>query len=242
MSFDKAQKNIKDGDKSLSSVKSEVGDLGETLAEAGNEAEDFGKKLKEALDANSVDDIKVAIKEMADAMQFDSVQDALNGDIFNNTKDQVAPLNDLLEKMAEGKSISANEANTLIQKDKELAKAISIENGVVKINRDEVIKQRKVKLDAYNDMVTYSNKLMKTEVNNAIKTLNADTLRIDSLRKLRKERKLDMSEAELSDLEVKSINNVADAKKNLKSLKRKCFNLVGTPIVKLKQCKALNQL
>ncbi|WP_164970363.1 hypothetical protein [Bacillus subtilis] len=68
--------------------------------------------------------------------------------IFNNTKDQVAPLNDLLEKMAEGKSISANEAITLIQKDKELTKAISIENGVVKINRDEVIKQRKVKLDA----------------------------------------------------------------------------------------------
>lgn len=83
----------------------------------------------------------------------------------------------------------------------------------MKINRDEVIKQRKVKLDAYNDMVTYSNKLMKTEVNNAIKTLNADTLRIDSLKKLRKERKLDMSEAELSDLEVKSINNVADAKR-----------------------------
>lgn len=227
MSFDKAQKNIKDGDKSLSSVKSEVGDLGETLAEAGNEAEDFGKKLKEALDANSVDDIKAAIKEMSDAMQFDSVQDALNGDIFNNTKDQVAPLNDLLEKMAEGKSISANEANTLIQKDKELAKAISIENGVVKINRDEVIKQRKVKLDAYNDMVTYSNKLMKTEVNNAIKTLNADTLRIDSLRKLRKERKLDMSEAELSDLEVKSINNVADAKKELKKLEEKMLQPGG---------------
>ncbi|MDK2561911.1 hypothetical protein, partial [Bacillus amyloliquefaciens] len=83
----------------------------------------------------------------------------------------------------------------LIQKDKELAKAISYENGVIKVNRDEVIRQRKVKLDAYNDMVQYSNKLMKTEVNNAIKTLNADSLRIDSLRKLRRERKLDISEA-----------------------------------------------
>lgn len=227
LSFDKAKKNIKDGDKSVASIKSEVGDLGETLTEAGTAAEDFGTKLKNALDVNSVDDIKAVIKEMSEAMQFDSVQNALNGDIFNNTKDQVAPLNELLEKMAEGKSISANEANTLIQKDKELAKAISIENGVVKVNRDEVIKQRKVKLDAYNDMVKYSNKLMKTEVNNAIKTLNADTLRIDSLRKLRKERKLDISESELSQLEVKSINSVADAKKELQKLEEKMLQPGG---------------
>ncbi|WP_412094627.1 phage tail tape measure protein, partial [Bacillus atrophaeus] len=227
LSFDKAKKNIKDGDKSVASIKSEVGDLGETLTEAGTAAEDFGTKLKNALDVNSVDDIKAVIKEMSEAMQFDSVQNALNGDIFNNTKDQVAPLNELLEKMAEGKSISANEANTLIQKDKELAKAISIENGVVKVNRDEVIKQRKVKLDAYNDMVNYSNKLMKTEVNNAIKTLNADTLRIDSLRKLRKERKLDISESELSQLEVKSINSVADAKKELQKLEEKMLQPGG---------------
>ncbi|MCV4328560.1 phage tail tape measure protein, partial [Bacillus velezensis] len=227
LSFDKAQKNIKDGDKAISSVKSEVGDLGETLAEAGNEAEDFGQKLKEALDANDISQIKDVIKGMSESMQFDSVQGILNGDIFNNTKEQVAPLNELLEKMAEGKSISANEANALIQKDKELAKAISYENGVIKVNRDEVIRQRKVKLDAYNDMVQYSNKLMKTEVNNAIKTLNADSLRIDSLRKLRKERKLDISEAELSQLEVKSINNVVDAKKELHKIEEKMLQPGG---------------
>ncbi|MGD7963639.1 phage tail tape measure protein, partial [Bacillus velezensis] len=227
LSFDKAQKNIKDGDKAISSVKSEVGDLGETLAEAGNEAEDFGQKLKEALDANDISQIKDVIKGMSESMQFDSVQGILNGDIFNNTKEQVAPLNELLEKMAEGKSISANEANALIQKDKELAKAISYENGVIKVNRDEVIRQRKVKLDAYNDMVQYSNKLMKTEVNNAIKTLNADSLRIDSLRKLRRERKLDISEAELSQLEVKSINNVADAKKELHKIEEKMLQPGG---------------
>ncbi|KDE21627.1 hypothetical protein EF83_22715 [Bacillus subtilis] len=81
-SFDKAKQNIKDGDKSVASVKTEVGELGDILSEAGLEADSFGKKLKEALDANSVDDIKAAIKEMSDAMQFDSVQDALNGDIF----------------------------------------------------------------------------------------------------------------------------------------------------------------
>ncbi|MEC2153100.1 phage tail tape measure protein, partial [Bacillus velezensis] len=227
LSFDKAQKNIKDGDKAISSVKSEVGDLGETLAEAGNEADDFGQKLKKALEANDISQIKDLIKELSEGIKFDSVQDILNGDIFNNTKEQVAPLNELLEKMAEGKSISANEANALIQKDKELAKAISYENGVIKVNRDEVIRQRKVKLDAYNDMVQYSNKLMKTEVNNAIKTLNADSLRIDSLRKLRRERKLDISEAELSQLEVKSINNVADAKKELHKIEEKMLQPGG---------------
>ncbi|NMP62849.1 phage tail tape measure protein, partial [Bacillus velezensis] len=227
LSFDKAQKNIKDGDKAVSSVKSEVGDLGETLAEAGNEAEDFSQKLKKALDANDVSQIKDLIKELSEGIKFGSVQDILNGDVFNNTKEQVAPLNELLEKMAEGKSISANEANALIQKDKELAKAISYENGVIKVNRDEVIRQRKVKLDAYDDMVRYSNHLMKTEVNNAIKTLNADTLRIDSLRKLRRERKLDISEAELSQLEVKSINNVADAKKELHKIEKQMLQPGG---------------
>ncbi|MDK2561899.1 hypothetical protein ACWBT7_21585, partial [Bacillus amyloliquefaciens] len=111
LSFDKAQKNIKDGDKAISSVKSEVGDLGETLAEAGNEADDFGQKLKKALEANDISQIKDLIKELSEGIKFDSVQGILNGDIFNNTKEQVAPLNELLEKMAEGKSISANEAN-----------------------------------------------------------------------------------------------------------------------------------
>ncbi|MFP3787408.1 hypothetical protein, partial [Burkholderia sp. SIMBA_024] len=53
---------------------------------------------------------------------------------------------------AEGKSISASEAMKLIQKENDLADAISIENGVVKINRDAVVKLRDTKLKAYNDM------------------------------------------------------------------------------------------
>ncbi len=54
--------------------------------------------------------------------------------------------------MSEGKSISATEAMKLIQKEHDLADAISVENGVVKINRNAVVKLRDTKLKAYNDM------------------------------------------------------------------------------------------
>ncbi|MFP3325606.1 hypothetical protein R0K05_21350, partial [Planococcus sp. SIMBA_160] len=84
--------------------------------------------------------------------QATAAMEALQGDVYDDLADQVSPLNGLLEKMAEGKSISASEAMKLIQKEKDLAGAISIENGIVKINRDAVIKLRNAKVKAYADM------------------------------------------------------------------------------------------
>ncbi|MGG1663097.1 phage tail tape measure protein [Brevibacillus sp. NRS-1366] len=68
---------------------------------------------------------------------------------FEETAKQVEPLNVLLQEVAEGKSLSASEAYELIQKEAELAKAISVENGVVKINTDLVRKLRDEKIAAH---------------------------------------------------------------------------------------------
>lgn len=94
--------------------------------------------------------------------------------------------------MAEGKSLSASEAMKLIQKENDLADAISIENGVVKINRDAVVKLRDAKLKAYNDM----QQSVKQDLINQANALN---------------KKINMYKSE-----VKAIKTVQDAY-NLKS-------------------------
>lgn len=86
--------------------------------------------------------------------------------------------------MAEGKNISATEATKLMQKEKDLIGAIKIENGVVSINRNAVVKLRDAKIKAYRDMVEFSNQQTKNEVNNSIKKINGYGFEVRSLKTL----------------------------------------------------------
>jgi len=85
----------------------------------------------------------------------EAISTALDGaaESYKEIADEVAPLNELLEKTAEGKSITANEAVNLIAKNKDLASSISFENGQIKINREAVLKLRDAKVASSKDII-----------------------------------------------------------------------------------------
>lgn len=72
-------------------------------------------------------------------------------DAYKETSEQVEPLNKLLQDMAEGKEITADQAMELVEKEGDLINAITIENGVVKINTDLVRQMRDEKIKAYQE-------------------------------------------------------------------------------------------
>ncbi|MCY9273600.1 phage tail tape measure protein [Bacillus inaquosorum] len=123
---------------------------GEGIDALGESVGTLSDKLKDA--KGDFEAISSIIRDLVDSKQNDLAISAIQNDAYDAMADNISPLNELLEKMAEGKSLSASEAMKLIQKENDLADAISIENGVVKINRDAVVKLRDAKLKAYNDM------------------------------------------------------------------------------------------
>ncbi|WP_280150040.1 phage tail tape measure protein [Bacillus subtilis] len=163
---------------------------GEGVDALGEQVGDLSDKLNEA--KGDFEAIKGIIDELIDSKQNDAAISVMQNEAYDTMADNISPLNELLEKMAEGKSISASEAMKLIQKENDLADAISIENGVVKINRDAVVKLRDAKLKAYNDM----QQSVKQDLINQANALN---------------KKINMYKSE-----VKAIKTVQDAY-NLKS-------------------------
>ncbi|MCY8301588.1 phage tail tape measure protein [Bacillus spizizenii] len=163
---------------------------GEGVDALGDSVGNLSDKLKEA--KGDFEAIKGIIHDLVDSKQNDAAISAIQNEAYDTMADNISPLNELLEKMAEGKSLSATEAMKLIQKENDLADAISIENGVVKINRDAVIKLRDTKLKAYNDM----QQSVKQDLLNQANALN---------------KKINMYKSE-----VKAIKTVQDAY-NLKS-------------------------
>ncbi|MGE0910545.1 phage tail tape measure protein [Bacillus atrophaeus] len=123
---------------------------GEGVDALGDSVGTLSDKLKDA--KGDFEAIAAIINDLVDSKQNDLAIAALTNEAYDSMADSISPLNGLLEKMAEGKSLSASEAMKLIQKESDLADAISVENGVVKINRDAVVKLRDIKLKAYNDM------------------------------------------------------------------------------------------
>lgn len=160
-----------------------------SIDEMGISLNDLDQQLKDAKgDFNALADIMI---QLAKQGQFDQAMVIATADAYQAVADKVAPLNELLEKMAEGKQISAAEAMELIQKEHELANAISIENGMVKVNADAVVKLRDTKVKSYEDM----NKAVRQEL---INEANAIVRKIYGYKQ-----------------EVMAIQSVADAKRKL---------------------------
>jgi len=124
---------------------------GEVVGEVSGEYEDLSSRLQDAKgDFEAIRDI---ILETAKAGDYQAAITASMTDAYTSLSDEISPLNDLLEKTAEGKSITSNEAMQLIAKEKDLASAISVENGQIKINREAVLKLRDAKVASYKQMI-----------------------------------------------------------------------------------------
>jgi len=117
----------------------------------GNSTSSLSSRLQDAKgDFEAIRDI---ILETAKAGDYQAAITASMTDAYTSLSDEISPLNDLLEKTAEGKSITSNEAMQLIAKEKDLASAISVENGQIKINEKAVIKLRDAKVASYKQMI-----------------------------------------------------------------------------------------
>lgn len=173
---------------------------GEGVNELTGEVEELSQKLKDA--KGDIEAIKLVISDLVDSKQDDLAISALQNEAYDTFADSISPLNELLEKMAEGKSISATEAQKLVQKEKDLAGAISVENGVVKLNRDAIVKLRDAKLKAYNDM-------QQSVRQDLLNQANATVQKIRNY-----------------GLEVKSIQTVADAQANLSKMRKQVDTLM----------------
>ncbi|WP_412677801.1 phage tail tape measure protein [Bacillus swezeyi] len=191
---------------------------GEGVNELTGEVEDLSQKLKDA--KGDLEAIKSVMDDLIASSQTELAISALQNEAYDSFADSVSPLNELLEKMAEGKSISAAEAMKLIQKEKDLAGAISIENGAVKLNRDAIVKLRDTKLKAYNDM-------QKSVKQDLLNQANATVKKIKNY-----------------GLEVKSIQTVADAQANLSKMRKQVDSLMeeGNIQMAMPVIKEINEL
>lgn len=141
--------------------------------------------------ANNVISVSDAYEENTEVTEANlSVQDQLLKK-YQETADQVEPMNKLLEDMANGKRITAAEAMELIAKEEQLAEVISVENGQVKVNTEALAAMRDGAIDAYSQK-------MEATQNDAIATANTTISNLNNY-----------------GLEIQAIKSVADAKKSL---------------------------
>ncbi|MEM5599140.1 hypothetical protein AAHB53_27720 [Niallia circulans] len=165
---------------------------GEVVGEVSGEFEDLSSRLQDA--KGDFEAIKDIIIEMAQAGDYQAAVNVALKDGYEALSNEISPLNEVLEKMANGKSISANEAINLMNKEKSLTDAIKIENGQVSINKEAVLKLRDAKLKSYKDME-------KSVIAEAQNTANAT-----------------LSKLKNYGIEIKAIQSLQDAKKRLADL------------------------
>lgn len=218
LSYDDLKNAIDSTKNAADSAKITWDENGEGVNELTGEVEDLSQKLKDA--KGDLEAIKAVMDDLVASQQTELAISALQNEAYDSFADSISPLNELLEKMAEGKSISAAEAMKLVQKEKDLAGAISVENGVVKLNRDAIIKLRDAKLKAYNDM-------QKSVKQDLINQANATVKKIKNY-----------------GLEVKSIQTVADAQANLSKMRKQVDTLMESGNIQMAMpiIKEINEL
>ncbi|WP_395948323.1 transglycosylase SLT domain-containing protein [Bacillus swezeyi] len=197
---------------------------GESVNELTGEVEDLSQKLKDA--KGDLEETLNIIDQLINSKQSDYAVTTLQQEGYDEVADKVSIYNDLLEKMAEGKSISAAEAMKLIQKEKSLGKSIKVENGMVNINRQAVIKSRDEFVKAYSDKINAVKKLILAQANEYTATMSKigskDSIKVGSLKEAKKqlaEFKKEYEEA------LKNINNggyqsLNGAKQNYENYKK----------------------
>lgn len=183
--------------------------LSKSMIYTGSSADDLKKALSQA--EGNIQAYTAIIKGLISQGQYDQAVTIAQTNAYSDLANQIEPLNTLLQDLAQGKKISASEAMNLIGKEQDLAGAISIENGQVKVNADAVRILRDKKIKFYQDMNKAGTQQSINEINNTIKQINA------------------------YDLQLQSISTVAEAKKQLADLDDQMAKYAGMPDSKINQ-------
>ncbi|MFB0831564.1 phage tail tape measure protein [Brevibacillus laterosporus] len=124
--------------------------LGSALETVKKELQEIG--LEKSIINSLVEDL-MAIKPAAiDGAEGILATEEQLQDTYKKTSEIVGELNSVLHNLAQGKSITAQEAAELISKEAELANAFSIENGMVKVNQQAIIQLRNTKLNVFAEI------------------------------------------------------------------------------------------
>jgi TP901 family phage tail tape measure protein len=145
-------------------------------------------------------------------------------DTYSNISSEVSTLNKLLRDVADGKKLSAVEAMELIAKEDELAEAISIENGIVKVNTELVQEMRDKKISAYTDPLNAEIKSVEVQSKTLLKRLDMYQTEGEALEQLA-QAKLALLEMESEDVIGSMIisdarNEVNNVTKHLEKLNK----------------------
>jgi TP901 family phage tail tape measure protein len=183
----------------------------------GNDALDFGKlpeNIREISKATGIDitkytsfsqllgDIQTKLKGTSDELQKlrQNTQDGLKSDIsvasiqqqlfekYDQSTKSLDVYNKLLDDVAKGHNLSAAEALEYAKKENDLSQAITVENGVVKVNKELVEKLRDAKIDAFNKSVDNIKVELETQRKALAEKLQMYGIELNSLEQLSKAR------------------------------------------------------
>ncbi|WP_182004738.1 phage tail tape measure protein [Priestia aryabhattai] len=186
---DKANKSTGKTVEEVRNASGAIDEFSGSMDGASSATDDLEKRLKDA--QGDFQALAAIAQEQAQVGNMDMAKTIMQGDAYSALSDKVSIYNKILEDNANGKRMSAAEAMELIGKSGDLANAITIENGQVKVNTDAVLKMRDAKIKSYEDG-------SKAVIQAAINTANAT-----------------ISNLKNYGLEIKAIQKVEDAKKRV---------------------------
>ncbi|RAV12172.1 phage tail tape measure protein [Paenibacillus contaminans] len=126
----------------MEDIREQILKLTDTVSAGIPKAEAFKAKISEWF--------TVTKQAKAETFDFDGSVAKLHTTIGQTSK-SIEPLNKLLQDMADGKQINADTISGLVEKEKGLIDAVTIENGVISINQEAVENLRNAKLQAIED-------------------------------------------------------------------------------------------
>lgn len=183
--------------------------VNQILSKLSSGAITTGEALEEMVEVEKIEslsDVEHQINNLIKSGDTLGATTLMTKDGFEQLSNEIEPLNQLLQDMAEGKEISADQAMNLIAKEEALIGAITVENGVVKINEEAVKNLRDVKIKSYTDMLS----AIQTE---AIQTANATVSNLNNY-----------------GLQIAAIQNLQDAKRALADMESQRGTLDGDEI------------
>ena len=135
-----------------------IDDIVKSYAQEGEEIKDLSDVIK-SLEGNFEGLASLAGK-LEQAGDAEGARNIMQGKAYEALSDKVSIYNQILEDNANGKRMTAAEAMDLIGKSGDLANAITIENGQVKINTSALLEMRDASMKAYTDKIN----IMKQEL------------------------------------------------------------------------------
>ncbi|MFC3749258.1 phage tail tape measure protein [Paenibacillus sp. GCM10012306] len=160
----------------------------------------------------SILDAKEALKQQASVLEpivdrskdvEQAMADLSNG--FTQAVDNVSPLNAAIQKLKQGKSLTADEIANLMQKVDGFSEAVSNENGVLKVNEAAVIKLRDGHIQSFKDILKAKESQVAGLEKETIKDLKNYGIQIEGIKNVAQAMEALASKREEVDRDIRTV-------------------------------------